>query len=226
MARVPPKGLPTTSYLVLGLLSFGRELTGYELKRWADGSVRFFYAAPAMSQIYAELGRLEAEGLVRARDDSGGAARARTVYAITAKGRRRLQRWLADAPFEPPTLKHTTALRLFLGHLVDGDRLVELLEAHRAWADRMLDELAEVRRSLGDDPRWANADQVARWGERVFGAERDGAGEALERARPQPSGAAPPEAAPVRAAGPGARRTRPGPTRRARTGSPGQPDGR
>jgi DNA-binding PadR family transcriptional regulator len=208
MAGRAPKGLPTTSYLVLGLLSFGQELTGYELKRWADGSVRFFYAAPAMSQIYAELGRLEGAGLVRARDDSGGAARARTVYAITARGRRQLQRWLADAPFEPPTLKHSTALRLFLGHLVDEDRLIELLEAHRAWATRVLEELAEVRRSLGDDPRWANARQVARWGERTFGAELAGASDALQGARP----AARPRrrAARVRAAEPGARPGRPG----------------
>jgi len=51
--------LPATGYAVLGLLSFGRELTGYELKQWADGSLRFFYWSPAVSQIYSELKRLE-----------------------------------------------------------------------------------------------------------------------------------------------------------------------
>ena len=30
------KSLPATGYAVLGLLSFGRELSGYELKKWAD----------------------------------------------------------------------------------------------------------------------------------------------------------------------------------------------
>jgi DNA-binding PadR family transcriptional regulator len=178
MARRAGDELPTTSYLVLGLLSFGEELTGYELKQWADGSLRFFYAAPAMSQIYTELNRLHAAGLVRARDDSAG-ARARTVYAITAGGRRRLARWLRDAPFEPPTLKHPTALRLFLGHLIEGDRLAELLEEHRRWAQTMLDQLAAVRAGLGDDPRWSNATHVARWGALMFRAERDGATNAL-----------------------------------------------
>jgi hypothetical protein len=56
-----------TGYAVLGLLSFGRELTGYELKQWADDSLGFFYTAPAMSQIYSELERLRGAGLVQDR---------------------------------------------------------------------------------------------------------------------------------------------------------------
>src|SRR5256885_16438206 len=47
--------LTPTAYAILGLLSFGRELTGYEVKQSADDSLRFFYTAPAMSQIYTEL---------------------------------------------------------------------------------------------------------------------------------------------------------------------------
>jgi len=56
--------LPTTAWAVLGLLSFGRELSGYELRKWADASIRFFYGSPAMSQIYRELRRLEAVGIL------------------------------------------------------------------------------------------------------------------------------------------------------------------
>jgi DNA-binding PadR family transcriptional regulator len=180
MGKPASKGLPTTSYLVLGLLSFGRELTGYELKQWADGSVRFLYAAP-----YTELARLKAAGLVRGRDDSGRAARARTVYAITAKGRRVLQRWLDGAPFEPPTLKHPVALRLFLGHLADEQQLADLLDAHQRWAEQVLADLAAVRAALGEDPDWANAAAVARWGERIFRAERDGARDAARGRSPR-----------------------------------------
>ncbi|MFI8792971.1 hypothetical protein [Streptomyces sp. NPDC055105] len=51
--------LPPTAWAVLGLLSFPGERTGYELKKWADASLRFFYWSPAISQIYAELRRLE-----------------------------------------------------------------------------------------------------------------------------------------------------------------------
>ena len=42
--------LPVTSYALLGLLTFGDELTGYELKQRADATLRFYWVSPAMSQ--------------------------------------------------------------------------------------------------------------------------------------------------------------------------------
>jgi hypothetical protein len=41
--------LPVTAYALLGLLTFGDELTGYELKQRADNTLRFYWVAPAMS---------------------------------------------------------------------------------------------------------------------------------------------------------------------------------
>ena len=51
--------LPGSAYAVLGLLSFGAELSGYELRQLALNSLRFFYWTPAQSQIYRELRRLQ-----------------------------------------------------------------------------------------------------------------------------------------------------------------------
>src|SRR6476659_2997184 len=62
-----PVTLPATSYALLGLLTFGDELTGYELKRRADNTLRFYWVAPAMSQIYSELTRMTNRGLVEGR---------------------------------------------------------------------------------------------------------------------------------------------------------------
>ncbi|MDJ0428984.1 PadR family transcriptional regulator, partial [Rhodococcus fascians] len=42
-------GLRSTSWPVLGILSFGEELSGYDLKKWASYSVRFFYWSPSFS---------------------------------------------------------------------------------------------------------------------------------------------------------------------------------
>ena len=58
----PLPSLRATSWAVLGLLSFGEELSGYDLKKWADWSLRFFYWAPSYSQIYGELRKLEEIG--------------------------------------------------------------------------------------------------------------------------------------------------------------------
>lgn len=172
--------LPTSSYVVLGLLSFGQRLTGYELRRWALGSTRFFWSAPAMSQIYRDLDQLRSAGLVDARDESGGSERARTTYGLTAAGDREVRRWVAEAPYEPPTLRLPAAFRLFLGHLADADRLTELLTAHRDWLDGVLADLADVRADLAGDERFAHADLVAEWGQRLFGADRDATNQIVE----------------------------------------------
>jgi DNA-binding PadR family transcriptional regulator len=162
MGQVPE--LPTTSYALLGLLSFGQELTGYELKQWADASLRFYWVAPAMSHVYTEVARLEQHGLVEARERGGDGARATRAYAITPQGRRTLDRWLDEAPVEFPLLKHSVALRLFLGHVAGPERtrrmLLEYVDALRAQRG----DLEQVRASLGDDPTFASPAMVADWG--------------------------------------------------------------
>ena len=171
MARVQ-RELPTTGYVVLGLLSFGRELTGYELKQWADGSIRFFFSSPAMSQIYDELDRLERLRHVRGRDDSRGSDRARRTFRITPSGTAALRRWIgADAP--APVMKHAVALRLFLGHLARPERLEALLREHEQRTIALLADLDEVRANLAGDDTSQFAAIVAEWGCRFYEGELD-----------------------------------------------------
>ena len=157
-------GSPTpTGYALLGLLSLGDELSGYELKQWADDSLRFFWTAPAMSQVYREIERLAGSGLVAQRSVVRDGTRPTKVYRLTPAGEASIRDWLAEPP-EPPSLKHPIALRIFFGHLLDPGDLRKALTAHRDWCERMLVDLAEVRETLGDDPRWRNAKLVADWG--------------------------------------------------------------
>jgi DNA-binding PadR family transcriptional regulator len=152
-----------TGYALLGLLSFGQELSGYELKQWADISLRFFWSAPAMSQVYRELERLAAGGFVCRRAVVRDGTRATKVYRLTPQGEQAVRAWLAEVP-EPPSLKHPVALRLFFGHLLEPEDLRKAIEAHRDWCDQMMVALAEIRDGLGDDPMWRNAARVAEWG--------------------------------------------------------------
>src|SRR5260370_40166839 len=78
--------LPPTAWAVLGLLSFDRELSGYDLRKWANASLRFFYGSPAMSQIYRELRRLEGGGDAASPPAAEGARR-KGPYRITPAGR-------------------------------------------------------------------------------------------------------------------------------------------
>ena len=175
----PPPDLPATGWAVLGLLSFGRELSGYDLKKWADTSLRFFYWSPAISQIYGELRRLDGLGFVEARTAAQDELRNKRLYRITPAGEQALRGWLHDAPVEPPLLKHGVLLRVWLGHLADPATLRDTVEQHRAYAERMIEELALSRAVAETTEDFNYPALVTRWGERYYAAERDLAEEML-----------------------------------------------
>ena len=163
--------LPVTSYALLGLLTFGDELTGYELKRRADMTLRFYWVSPAMSQVYSELRRLTDHGLVVA----SGEGRGRT-YRISDPGREELARWMRETPAGFPVLKHPVALRLLLGHLIDPDDTVAMLRGHLDALTEEVSALREVRESLrGADQNgevFRHPALVADWGLDYLEAER------------------------------------------------------
>ncbi|MBD0424075.1 PadR family transcriptional regulator [Streptomyces sp. TRM S81-3] len=169
---MPP--LPATAWAVLGLLSFGEELSGYDLKKWADWSLRFFYWSPSFSQIYGELKRLERAGYVTARQvapQAGG--RDKRVYAITEAGMAAVRDWAREAPVEPPVLKHGVMLRLWLGHLLGPERMREVLGRHREYAETMRRRAAADVEGARTEEAWAYPALTLRWAERYYASERD-----------------------------------------------------
>ncbi|WP_280342746.1 PadR family transcriptional regulator, partial [Nocardia abscessus] len=108
--------LPTTAWAVLGMLSHADELSGYDLKKWADWSLQFFYWSPSFSQIYAELKRLEKHGYATSRTVAHeDGVRGKRMYAITPEGRAAAANWVNHAPVEAPVLKHSVMLRAWGG---------------------------------------------------------------------------------------------------------------
>ncbi|MCC0099589.1 PadR family transcriptional regulator [Streptomyces flavotricini] len=171
--------LPATAWAVLGMLSFPGERTGYELKKWADSSLRFFYWSPAISQIYAELRRLEELGYAASARSGPEEARAKRRYAITDTGRAALADWASDtAEAGPPVLKHGLLLRIWLGHLAEPEMLRAMVGEH---LERTRGELAAVREAMaqaGEVAEWAFPVLALRWSERQHLAELE-LGEAL-----------------------------------------------
>jgi DNA-binding PadR family transcriptional regulator len=160
--------LPGTAYAVLGLLSFGAELSGYELRQLALNSLRFFYWSPAQSQIYRELRRLSSLGYVSGRKVRQQRRPDKIAYSITDSGRAELTRWLEQAPVAPPAIRYDSALRLFFGHLTTQDTLLGLVAEHRAHLARMRAELHAVRRMLAADPSLRLARIIADWGDHLY----------------------------------------------------------
>ena len=179
-----PRALPVTAYALLGLLTFGDELTGYELKQRADITLRFYWVAPAMSQIYSELGRLTEHGYVEPVTTQGQGRRT-TAYRITGAGSRALREWIDGSPVGFPTLKHTVLLRLLVGHASEPERMREMLEEYVADLAAALHDLRAVRESLrgADAPGEAfhYPAVVADWGLDYFAAETRHTRRALAR---------------------------------------------
>lgn len=160
--------LPATAYAVLGLLSFGRELTGYDLRKSAE-NMRFFYWSPAQSQIYTELRRLLGRGYVSQRGEPQRGRPDKRYYRITPDGQRAFQHWESRSELDPPVLKHTAMLRLFFGHQADPASLRAVLHEYQRWLTRQRDELADLRGRIRPDFPYPHL--VAVWGGAFYDAE-------------------------------------------------------
>ena len=145
--RPRPPELPTTAYAILGMLAL-RPWSAYELTQQMRRSLN--YCLPtAESVLYHEPKRLVRHGLVSAKREAVG-TRARTVYRITAQGRKVLADWLAT-PLPPPRLEVPVMVRLLYADQASKEDLLGAITSARAWAlDRAPDALAQIRGYLAD----------------------------------------------------------------------------
>ena len=130
--------LTTTSYAVLGLLSI-KPWSSYELTQQMDRSLGRVWPR-AVSKLYEEPKKLVDHGLARASTEQNG-QRTRTVYAITAKGRRALAAWLQE-PGEGPVLEFEQLLKVFFADSGTTSSALATLAAAQDWArDRCQESL-------------------------------------------------------------------------------------
>jgi len=83
-------------HAILGLLNY-MPMSGYELKRFFDDSINFFWSAQT-SQIYRELKKLEGKGYVASKEETSDKGPKKRIYRVTKKGESHLKEWLADMP--------------------------------------------------------------------------------------------------------------------------------
>jgi DNA-binding PadR family transcriptional regulator len=131
-------GLSNNSYALLGLLAT-HPMSGYDIKAFADFTVRHFWAI-SYGQIYPELKQLEELGLVSSEEAAVG-GRQRTVYHPTPQGLEALEAWLAEPATASMEVRDEILLRIFfsdLGAPKDRERLLRaMVKRHREVADRL-----------------------------------------------------------------------------------------
>ena len=144
----PP--LTTTSYAVLGLLAV-RPWSSYELTQQMDRSLGRVWPR-AVSKLYDEPKKLASHGLAFSAVQQNG-RRSRTVYSITAEGRRALAEWLHQ-PGAGPALEFEQLLKVFFADNGTKSDLLATLAAAQAWARARCAESLAIgeQYSLGGGP--------------------------------------------------------------------------
>jgi DNA-binding PadR family transcriptional regulator len=98
--------------VLLGLLTI-ESMSGYDLGQTIRTSVGHFWNE-SYGQIYPNLKRLAAAGLVTAKAERQKGKPERRIYSITAKGREHLEKWLRVPP-QPEIPRNELLLKLFFG---------------------------------------------------------------------------------------------------------------
>lgn len=136
----------SVSHTLLGLLERDAR-HGYELKREYD--VLFAHGRPLrFGQIYATLGRLERDGLVRLDAEEPGQGPDRKRFVITDRGVTDLDRWVREPEDPEPYLQSTLFTKVVLA-LITGRDAAAILDAQRRRHLARMRELTALRRDGG-----------------------------------------------------------------------------
>lgn len=135
--------LNTLSYALLGLLARG-ECSGYDLAQGLRDPVGFFWHAQH-SQIYPQLARLEAAGLVEHTRVEQAERPDKKVYRLTSAGTGALKMWL-EAPLGVPKHRDELVLKAYSVWLADPAAAARTVREH---AGEHAERLAEFERRLG-----------------------------------------------------------------------------
>ena len=127
----------TTSQAILGLLAL-RTWTTYELAKQVQRSLGWFWPRTER-KLYDEPKRLVAAGLATSKQEMTG-ARPRTVYGITARGKKALRKWL-DEPSAPPSLEFEGLVKVFFADAGTLEQLRATLTAIAETSDARVAEL-------------------------------------------------------------------------------------
>ncbi len=172
--------LPTTGYIVLGLLSFGTELSGYGIRKEAE-NLKYFYWSPAQSQIYRELRRLQELDLVTCRDVKQESKPDKQLFRITERGIDTFKYWLVHEQLPPTVIKHPVLLKLFFAHMVEPAEMVQTLEQYIENVNETLGQLAVVTEFVAEDESSEHIAMIVEWNNHYYEAELEIAQKLLAR---------------------------------------------
>jgi len=124
--------------VLLGLLAI-EAMSGYDLGLTIRSSVGHIWNE-SYGQIYPNLKKMAADGLVTAKVERLKGKPDRTIYSITKKGRDRLAQWLVVPP-QPEIPRNEFLLKLFFGARIPTEILI-------GWVEHLVESESAVLREL------------------------------------------------------------------------------
>lgn len=159
-------------HALLGLLANAPQ-NGYDLTKRFEETLSGHAWNAGHSQIYPELKRMTADGLIEVVDEG---SRGSKVYGVTEAGREELRRWMFSPLGDSPP-RNEFVLRLFMLSSLDLPDVRVLVERMAGTSDAGADELAhtikeiEERTPPGQPHGYARF--AAEFGRRWFELQRD-----------------------------------------------------
>ncbi|WP_345800802.1 PadR family transcriptional regulator [Microbacterium sp. AZCO] len=131
-------------YALLAILRVG-PLSGYDLQKQFHQSVGHVWHAPD-SQIYPELRKMEADGLVEAEEQTRGERGTRRLYHVTDAGNQAFLDWMAT-PLDYQRVRDPAHLRAAYLETATPEAARRFLEAHISeWEGELAQWEGEIAR--------------------------------------------------------------------------------
>ncbi|MDA3630936.1 PadR family transcriptional regulator [Saccharopolyspora sp. WRP15-2] len=135
-------------HAVLAALLDG-EHSGYQLAKAFDvGMANFWHALP--QQLYAELAKLEREGLLAGREVVQESRPNKRLFSVTDAGLAELHRFAA-APSKPSSIRDDLMVKVAAADSVDAAALIEQLEERAGIAAAKIELFEQLLRKMRGD---------------------------------------------------------------------------
>ncbi|WP_181806217.1 PadR family transcriptional regulator [Streptomyces shenzhenensis] len=139
------------------------EASGYDLAKGFDATVANFWAATPQ-QLYRELERMEADGLVTARVVEQERRPNKRLFSLTPAGRDAVRAYTAEPPARPSVVRDELLVKVQCADAGDLDAVRAAVAERMEWATAKLARYERIRQRLlsgrSEEAYFAEAERV------------------------------------------------------------------
>ncbi len=149
------------SHGILGFLSYSN-MTGYDLAKIFDSSVKFFWYARA-NHIYLELTKLEKKSYVKCEYVVQQDKPNKKLYHITDEGKKEFLRWLATNTEDVQKSKNEFLMRVFFSGSSSIDQSIEVFKKFIDDCNQYIESMGAIPSSIDEYQKFVEPIQSLYW---------------------------------------------------------------